>query len=641
MNANQSPAIKELLRNKFGFDSFLPGQREAIQLLIDGSSTAVFFPTGGGKSLCYQLPALIFDGLTLVVSPLIALMNDQIDSLTKRSIAAAKLDSTLSAEETTNVMQSARDGNIKLLDVAPERFNNERFRDAIRRIPISLFAIDEAHCISEWGHNFRPDYMKLAEYVRMCEAERTLALTATATPAVLKDICEQFDIAESAAISTPFYRPNLTLLATSVDYKNRDNLLQDRLTSRPSGSTIIYVTLQKTAERVARNLASAGFSAKAYHAGMKDDARDDVQNWFMDSDSAIVVATIAFGMGIDKSSIRYVYHYNLAKSLENYAQEIGRAGRDGEAALCEMFVCRQDLNPLENFIYGDTPSSQSIASLFDQIFVDEEHLALNLYELSTQSDIRMLVVKTLLTYLELEGYLQSGTPFYSSFQFTPLVSSQDLLRRFDEPRREFLASVFRHAKKAKKWLSLDIDHVAKQIGSTRDRILRAFDFLEQQSLLQVKVSGIRHTYRRLRFPEDIKVLVEQMHNRMLTRERRDLERLKQVLSWASYSGCQTSLLGEHFGQPLEAGCGHCTHCLGKPSAHIDRQTEASPDPSIWEELCELRANNEVLQSSRRFACFACGIVTPQLTKQRLSSSHALFGSLGHISFAAVRDLAEK
>ena len=338
---------------------------------MEGRSAAAVFPTGSGKSLCYQLPALLLPGLTLVVSPLIALMKDQIDALSAKRIAARRLDSTLTLEQHNEVMRQVRDGSLRLLYVAPERFQNERFREAIRDVRVSMFAVDEAHCVSEWGHNFRSDYLKLAEFAKAVHAERVLALTATATPAVLTDICAAFGISSECAVRTGFYRPNLTLLMSPVSAAERDALLVQRLRERPAGPTILYTTLQRTAEQVAAKLVAADFDAKPYHAGLEDDTRSEVQDWFLQSQFGIVVATIAFGMGVDKSNIRYVYHYNLPKSLENYVQEIGRSGRDGEAATCEMLVCLDDLNGLENFALGDAPTLPQIDSLVREIFAQE------------------------------------------------------------------------------------------------------------------------------------------------------------------------------------------------------------------------------------------------------------------------------
>ena len=246
---------------------------------------------------------------------------------------------------------------------------------------VALFAVDEAHCISEWGHNFRPDYLKLVEFARRCRAERLLALTATATPQVLDDICRSFEIEPRCAVRNSCYRPNLTILTTPVDFAARDALLIERLRERPAGPTIIYVTLQRTAEAVAAKLAADGIDADAYHAGMEDQERTAVQERFMRSKAGIVVATIAFGMGIDKSDIRYVYHYNLPKSLENYSQEIGRAGRDAQPAICEMFVCADDLNQLENFAYGDTPTLAAVERLVENIFSQDTQFDVSYYEL--------------------------------------------------------------------------------------------------------------------------------------------------------------------------------------------------------------------------------------------------------------------
>src|SRR5262245_11327918 len=333
----------DVLAEHFGFDTFRPGQEQVVEALLAGRSALAVFPTGAGKSLCYQLPALLLDGVTLVVSPLIALMKDQIDFLARRGIEAARLDSSLDASDQRDISERLRAGSLKLLYVAPERFNNERFLGQLARTRISLFAVDEAHCISEWGHNFRPDYLKLAERARELDAERVLALTATATPAVVADIRAGFGIEERDAVVTGFYRPHLTVLTTPVAAGERDGRLVERLRERRPGSTIVYVTLQRTSLRVAALLAAAGLPARSYHAGMSAEERVAVQEWWTGSPRAIVVATIAFGMGIDKADVRYVYHYNLPKSLESYSQEIGRAGRDGAESVCELLACPDDL----------------------------------------------------------------------------------------------------------------------------------------------------------------------------------------------------------------------------------------------------------------------------------------------------------
>ncbi|MGI9189169.1 MAG: RecQ family ATP-dependent DNA helicase, partial [Longimicrobiaceae bacterium] len=393
-----SGAPESLLHDRFGLARFRPGQREAIEALLARGAALAVFPTGGGKSLCYQLPALLFEGVTVVVSPLIALMKDQIDVLRARGIDAARLDSSLSADEARDVSQRLLDGRLRLLYVAPERFNNERFLRQLERATIALFAVDEAHCISEWGHNFRPDYLKLAETARSLGAERVLALTATATPRVVEDICASFRIPQECAIVTGFHRPNLRLLTSPVAEDGRERALLERLRSRPAGPGIVYVTLQRTAERVAETLAAAGLPARAYHAGMDDEQRVATQEWWKASDRATVVATIAFGMGIDKADVRYVYHYNLPKSLERYSQEIGRAGRDGEPATVELLGSLQDTATLENFAYGDTPTREALRGLLAELLGGEEHFDVNLYALANAHDIRPLVLRTALTY---------------------------------------------------------------------------------------------------------------------------------------------------------------------------------------------------------------------------------------------------
>ncbi|MDZ4658895.1 MAG: ATP-dependent DNA helicase RecQ [Bythopirellula sp.] len=418
----------EKLAQVFGFDDYRPGQQEVITHLLAGDSAVAIFPTGSGKSLCYQLPALLLDGLTVVISPLIALMKDQIDFLLERKIPAARLDSSMEREEALKVYDDLRRGRTRLLYVSPERLGNERFLQLLEHQKIALLAVDEAHCISEWGHNFRPDYLRIAALAKRLKVQRVLALTATATPDVVCDIAKAFDVPVHHVVQTGFYRPNLELRVTACPERDRKNLLLKKMAERPGGPAIVYVTLQRTAELIAGLLASQGHSARAYHAGMKTEDRTEVQDAFMAADDMIVVATIAFGMGIDKSNIRGVYHYNLPKSLESYMQEIGRAGRDGKPAVCELLACRDDLVTLENFSYGDTPTAAAIESLTRELLEGEETLEVSVYDLSARHDVRDLVVKTLLTYLELEKILQPTGPVYTEFKFQPQKPSAEILK---------------------------------------------------------------------------------------------------------------------------------------------------------------------------------------------------------------------
>lgn len=630
------------LREYFGHDRVRPGQEAVIEHLMAGRSAAAVFPTGGGKSLCYQLPALLLPGLTVVVSPLIALMKDQIDALTARGIAARRLDSTLGADDYRAVMAALRDGSLRLLYVAPERFNNERFRQSIARVRISLFAVDEAHCISEWGHNFRPDYLKLAGFARAIGAERILALTATATPPVLDDICRTLEIPPECAVRTGFYRSNLQLLVSAAGRDRRDQALLGLLAGRAPGPTIVYVTLQKTAEALAATLAAAGWPARAYHAGMKDDERAAVQEWFMASDRAVVVATIAFGMGVDKADIRYVYHYNPPKSLENYAQEIGRAGRDGKPLVCHLLLVADDINVLENFIYGDTPDEAALRALLYELFgcgEPELELELAINELAARHDLRPLVLRTLLTYLELDGFIEGGTPFYADYRFRPLTGSAQILARFEGERRCFLERLFRQAKKERTWFGLEPAAAARALGCDRERVVRALDWLGEQGMLEVKVAGVRHRYRRLRAPADSDTLAAELHRRMLQREAAELARLQQVLDFAALASCHSAALAAHFGEVLPQPCGQCSGCLGAPASVPGRAAPAIPE-TLATELAALRATTgRALASRRALARFLCGLPSPLLTRARLAT-HPLFGSLEQVPFERVMAWAE-
>lgn len=629
--------FNNLLREQFGFAEFRPGQQEVLAALDRHKAALAVFPTGGGKSLCYQLPALTYEGVTLVVSPLIALMKDQIDFLHSRGIDAARLDSSLSATETRAVSARMRAGTLKLLYVAPERFNNERFLADIRRSPIALFAIDEAHCISEWGHNFRPDYLKLAEAARSLGAERLLALTATATPAVVEDICAAFAIPHEAAIVTGFYRPNLKIATTPVRADARDKLLLERLRKRPPGPTIVYVTLQKTAERVAADLVKAGFPAQAYHAGMETEARTAVQEAWMASDRGIVVATIAFGMGIDKADVRYVYHVNLPKSLESYSQEIGRAGRDGLPSVVEMLACPDDVPTLENFAYGDTPTESALRGLLQELFAAGKEFDVSLYALSDRYDLRPLVLRTALTYLELLGALRQGTPFYAGYEIQPLRPLPEVIASFPGEPGRFLEALFARAKKGRVWYALNPDEAAAALGQDRRRVVRALEVLEERGLAVLRPGDIRQRYTRLNPEEDIDALTAELAERFHRREIQEIKRAQQVLDLVTHAGCQTNALVGYFGEMRYEPCGHCTYCrTGRPQALPPGQ-DLPPIPAGLDvdAFAGLRAAHpDALGDSRQATRFLCGLTSPALTRAKLSRQ-ALFGALENYRFSDV------
>ncbi len=354
------------LRERFGFSSFRAGQEAVILAVLEGRDCVAIMPTGGGKSLCYQLPALLRSGLTLVVSPLIALMKDQVDSLTRSGIAACCINSTLSFTETKTRTAGMIAGRYRLVYVAPERFRNDYFSGILPRAKVDLLAIDEAHCISQWGHDFRPDYLRLGEVRTRLGNPQVLALTATATPEVRGDIIKQLGLADPEVVISGFSRPNLTLAVRRVAGHNHK--LQDTLELLREYSTgIVYCATRKNVERAAERLSAAGIRCLGYHGGMTYEQRRQTQERFTSGESPVVVATNAFGMGIDRADIRAIIHWDVPGSIEAYYQEAGRAGRDGEPARCEILFNHADVRTQKFFIEGANPSRDLVLACAKQV----------------------------------------------------------------------------------------------------------------------------------------------------------------------------------------------------------------------------------------------------------------------------------
>ena len=629
------------LRTHFGHDAFRPGQEEVVRALLAGESALALFPTGAGKSLCYQLPAVLLEGTALIISPLIALMKDQVDALRARGIAAARLDSSLTAEETQRVYADLRAGALKLLYVAPERLSGEAFVDRLRRVKISLLAIDEAHCISEWGHNFRPEYLRLARMAEELGLRPVLALTATATPDVARDICRAFGIADQRHVQTSFRRKNLHLRITPCAAGERLAVLTKRLSSAKVRPAVVYVTFQKTAEDVAAQLEAAGLAARAYHAGMSAEDRVATQEAFMRGECEVIVATIAFGMGIDKADIRSVVHFNLPKTLENYQQEIGRAGRDGQPSLCELLACADDAIPLENFTLGDTPAPEAVEALIRRMLGSGEEFDVSRYDLSQDTDIRPLVVETVITYLELEGLLRPTRVFYESSQIQFLRTESAILDGLNDERRRFLSALFGAGRQGPKYLTLEFENAARQLSEPRDRIVKALTWLEETGAITQKPAGLRHGYRLTGDAAQREPARVAGHQAGLfaRREERDSQRLEQILDFARQPGCITRRLLAYFGEELgEENCGHCHFCrTGAPAAAVE--LPATPIPSFTDaDADQIRElifeEHPSLSTPRQVTRFLCGLTSPATTKAKLTK-RAEFGRYSATPFRTV------
>ncbi len=633
--------MEQLLKQYFGFDTLRNGQSEVIHHILNGQSAAAIFPTGSGKSLCYQLPALQLPHLTLVISPLLALIKDQLEFLHSKGIAAASIDSTQDRETIQKIMQQARSGELKILMISVERLKNERFRQFISQIPISLLVIDEAHCISEWGHNFRPDYLKLPYYRKLLNIPQVLLLTATATPQVIEDMSNKFNIPKEAITITGFYRPNLTLNILPCRDEEKFEQLNSLIQKSPHAPTIVYVTLQKTAEIVAAKLLEYGIDATAYHAGLNNELRESIQQQFMQGSSTCIVATIAFGMGIDKADIRQVIHYDLPKSIENYSQEIGRAGRDGQQSECTVLANTDNLNVLENFIYGDTPDKSAIEYIVDQIYSCSGSWEVMTSRLSRDSNIRQLPLKTLLVYLEMHNVIQSEYSYFASYRFKFIDNAKSITHRFQGERRTFVEAIFQCSTKARTWCSVDFDALWLSYHAERKRVIAAIDYFHEQGWIDLESKQITDVYTVLNTDVAKQELVTKLYDLFAQKEQSEINRIHSMIDFFQSKQCLSYSLASYFSDtnaPKE--CHHCSVCNGKV-AHLSTRKLSPIDQQLvasWLQTYQQASDNPL--SSKALSRFLCGLTTPLSTNLKANKMEG-FGKLERYPFSEVNRVVQE
>lgn len=563
---NKKEQIIKLLKFHYGFESFRPGQEEVIDNVLNNKSSVVIMPTGGGKSLCYQLPALVLPGVTIIISPLIALMKDQVDSLEKIGIPATFINSSISLAEAYKRIEEVKQGVYKLLYIAPERFYNQEFVNALDNIEVSLFAIDEAHCISQWGHDFRPSYLKLREQIEKCGAEAVMALTATATPEVKEDIIKQIGLESPELVITGFARPNLQMGVIHAGETQKMQYALDAITSLPDKTGIVYTGTRARAEELTQYLLENDIEAVVYHAGMDPGDRKWVQDNFMSSKAKVIVATNAFGLGIDKPNIRFVIHYDMPGTVEAYYQEAGRAGRDGKKSLCLMLYNSRDRRLQEFFIKGDNPPPSLILDIYEILTNYESDTVLITYaELSEMlsESVPDMAIGTSLKILEREGYIarareRSGNAYLKFLKDYNFI--QESLGPKAKRQNEILKGLNnKFGDELVRGWQVNFEEAAAILGVKKESLMRLIRKLSEMGLVEYtppfKGTEIRILKRvgRNEVKIDRKALQVKLDNAH--------KKLDQIEDYVYNFDCRQKYILDYFGDMTAIKCGLCDNCL--------------------------------------------------------------------------------
>lgn len=571
------------LQEYWNYPAFRQGQDEAIRSILDGRDTVVLFPTGGGKSLCYQVPATVFSGMTLVISPLVALMQDQVQQLKERGVAATFINSTLSSWEVEQRLVNARNGMYKLLYCSPERLKTTLWEAELPKLNIDLVAIDEAHCISEWGHDFRPSYREIRESLEtLDESTAWMALTATATPEVRKDIIENLGFEEANVISKGFDRPNLIWWVVPAE-KKREKLLDAVRKASDRGSGLIYGGTRRNCEELSELITGKlNIPAKAYHAGIDQVERRKIQEQWISGALPLVAATNAFGMGIDKSDCRYVIHYQMPYSLEAYYQEAGRAGRDGMKSYPILLYKPSDSAIAEKRLKDSYPEKEQLQKVYDAL-CDTFNLAVNtgmeeaeqvsIPALQKRSGLPFRIVKSSLKVLNQLGIIQL-IDYVAPQIGVRFIAAEDYVRNQidtleNNQKATFLDTLYRQfgPESFNEMKYLEVDYLKRKLNETENAIVKGLQVLQAHDQVL--------TYEALGELPLVRLIEERQRNLPFGRKELEkhrnslLKKLEYMERYIRTDLCREVFIRRYFGEEKVSDCGHCDNCL--------RDRNASPD----------------------------------------------------------------
>ena len=627
--------LLDTLKKYWQYDSFRPMQREAIESVMSGHDTLVLMPTGGGKSIIYQLPTLASDGLCIVVTPLIALMKDQVDALRRRGIPAVAVHSGLSSRQIDIALDNCVYGDVKFLYVAPERLSSEMFRLRVDRMNVSLLAVDEAHCISQWGYDFRPSYLRIKELRRFLPDTPILALTASATPQVAKDIMEQLEFAEPNVLQSSFLRPNLSYSVRQTDDKEGQLM---RIINNVPGCGIVYVRMRNTAERVANYLIEQGESASFYHGGLPTTERAMRQDEWVSGKTRIMVATNAFGMGIDKRDVRFVVHYTMSDSLESYYQEAGRAGRDGNRSYAVILMSSDDNNRIIDLFEKEFPDIQLIQSVYHELCSylgvaigdgKEASFVFNIYNFCRHIKQPIVIVHNIIKLLQLNGYMTLVEDCEHPARMMFMVTRDELynIKMQSEKEEDILRTILRlYTGIFNEFRPIDEMEIAAASKHSHEEV---HDFLKRMWRANV-IRYIPTNHDPLIFLDEERLPAKDVYISPATYSHRKslmLERFNHLLHYANEEQeCRSRIIEQYFCDKMSEPCGICDNCLARKKREKSNTSNyeqqilsllATEPMTIKELIAKIKGNEQTLVEIIRNLTER-GIISAEESKLRVS-----------------------